>query len=88
MTEDSMTTIEAIKHVTDIFDIPSAYALAKSLSDEDLKVQTIQITNYLSGKHKMSRKVADRFYECYGIVINDAFDKSNWIEAVQKAKED
>lgn len=68
-----MTGEEAIKYVQQAFDISSKYALAKSLSDETLKVQSIQISNYLNGR-KMSKKVAKRFYDVYDIVISDAHD--------------
>lgn len=70
---DSMTTIEAIKYVVEHFGVPSMYAMAKALSDDTLKVQPIQISNYLDGR-KMTQKVADRFFETYGVVINDAYN--------------
>lgn len=68
---DTMTTAEAIKYVVEHFGVTSMYALAKSLSDETLNVQPIQISNYLNGT-RMSQKVADRFFETYGVVISDA----------------
>lgn len=70
----SMTAKEAIDYVSKAFNITSKYALAKSLSDEHLVVQSIQISNYLNGR-KMSKKVADRFFDVYGIVITDAHDR-------------
>lgn len=65
-----MTTKEAIKHVADYFSVTSYYALAKSLSDDEMTVQPIQISKYKRGS-KMSKKVADRFAEVYGIHISD-----------------
>lgn len=70
--EMTMSTKEAIKYVVDCFGIHSMYALAKSLSDDNLTVQPVQISNYLKGK-KMTQKVANRFFDTYGVVINDAF---------------
>lgn len=67
---EPMTTAEAIEYVVDVFGIPSYYALAKSLSDSELTVQPIQISNYLKGT-RMSQKVADRFFITYGVVISD-----------------
>ncbi len=67
---DTMTGEEAIKYIVEHFGVTSMYALSKALSDEELTVQPIQISNYLNGK-KMSRKVADRFFETYGIIVSD-----------------
>lgn len=67
----SMTTKEAVKHVAELYDIPSLYALAKSLSDKTLNVQPIQISGYLNGA-RMSKKVAARFEAVYDIHISDA----------------
>lgn len=78
-----LTAIEAIKWVTEHHSIPSAYALAQSLSDDQLTVQPIQIANYLNGR-KMSDKVANRFYDTYGIRITDVYKKTNWMETVKQ----
>lgn len=72
-----MTAQEAIKYVSDNFNVPSKYALAKLLSDEKLKVQPIQITGYIEGR-KMRRKTADRFFETFGIIITDVYEKRDW----------
>ena len=72
MTQQGMTTIEAINYVVEYFGVTSKYALAKALSDETLTVQPIQISNYLNGT-VMSLKVADRFFETYGVVVSDAY---------------
>ena len=73
MSEDeTMSTVDAINYVTEYFGIQSMYALAKSLSDEELTVQTIQISNYIKGK-RMTKKVANRFFITYGVIINDAY---------------
>lgn len=69
---DDMTTKEAIAYVAEYFGLKSYYALSKALSDETLTVQPIQISNYAKGG-KMSKKVADRFFETFGIVISDAY---------------
>lgn len=74
----SMTSREAIIYVKDHFGVPSKYALAKSLSDEVLRVQAIQIDNYLRGT-RMSGKVADRFFEVYGVIVSDAYRPSDWV---------
>lgn len=73
MSDEPMTGAEAIKYVTDHFGIPSLYALAKALSDDTLTVQPIQISNYLNGS-QMSPKVAQRFFETYGVVIKDIYN--------------
>ena len=74
-----MTGAEALKYAQDYFGVPSKYAMAKSLSDETLTVQPIQISNYLNGT-KMSKKVAQRFEETYGITISDAYVQENWAD--------
>lgn len=71
----SMTSKEAILHVTDLHQIPSLYRLAKELSHEELKVSVTQISNYLRGT-RMSRKVADRFLDLYEVTISDVYDNS------------
>lgn len=68
--DESMSTKEAILTVVRDRNIPSMYQMAKELSDEKLKVQPIQISRYLKGS-RMSKKVADRFEDVYGIKIND-----------------
>lgn len=73
----TMTTQDAIKYIKEYFGIPSRYALAKSLSDDTLTVQPIQITNYIRGG-KMSKKVAERFFETYGVIISDVHNPSDW----------
>lgn len=75
--ELKMTGQKAIEYVADFFGVPSMYALSKALSDEKLTVQPIQIKRYIEGS-RMSKKVADRFYETYGIIITDSFYKENW----------
>lgn len=77
----AMTTIEAIKYVKEHFEISTKSELARSLSDDTLTVQPIQITRYLKGS-KMSQKVAKRFYETYGIIITDSVDKAEWKELI------
>jgi len=72
-----MTGVEAIKYVADHFGVPSKYALAKALSGDGLTVQPIQITNYLAGT-RMSKKVADRFYEVYDVTISDVYIQADW----------
>ena len=70
-----MSGADAIRHAADIYGVPSMYAMAKALSDEDLTVQTIQIKNYLTGT-RMSKKVADRFEAVYDIHITDAYESN------------
>lgn len=81
MTDDTliMTGAEAIKYVADHFGVPSMYALAKALSDDELNVQPIQVSNYINGT-QMSKKVAERFNETYGVIISDAYIQSDWAE--------
>lgn len=73
--QNAMTAIEAIKKVCEEHNITSKYRLAKELSDEALTVQPIQISNYVNPnpkrRRKMSKAVADRFFEVYGIYITD-----------------
>lgn len=71
-----MTTIEALKHIADVYEISSMYALAKSLSDDEVKVQPIQIARYLKGK-KPSKKVAQRFLDVYDIILTDVHNPGN-----------
>ena len=72
-----MTAKEAIHYIVEYFGLKSYYAIAKALSDEDLKVQPIQISNYYKGG-RMSAKVAKRVFDTFGIVISDTFDKSKY----------
>ena len=72
-----MTTKEAIEYVADHYNVPSMYTLAKSLSDEKLTVQPIQISNYIKGR-KMKKAIADRFREVYDIEITDVFGDPDW----------
>lgn len=70
-----MNTIEAIAHIGEYFGVPSMYALAKSLSDDSedgVKVQPIQVRHWLNGR-KMTKRVAERFAEVYGIHITDYY---------------
>ena len=83
-----MKGIDAIKFVTEEFGIKSRYELAQSLTDENLKVQIIQISNYMSGKHKMSKKVAQRFHDVYGITISDCYDHSDFAETLKALDSD
>lgn len=69
---ETMTGQEAIEHIKDFFGIPSYYAMAKALSDDDLTIQPIQISNYFKGK-MMSQKVANRFEDVYGVIINTVY---------------
>lgn len=75
--DESMSTKEAIEFAAEHFGVPSMYAMAKALSDETLKVQTIQISNYRKGT-KMSKEIAQRFYDTYGIIVNDYSDRGTW----------
>ena len=79
MSDDPMTGKEAIKFAADHFGVQSKYAMSKALSDEDLTVQPIQISNYLNGT-RMSKKVAERFEETYGITISDAYVQDGWAD--------
>jgi len=72
MEEDVMTGVEAIKHIADFYEVTSLYELAKSLSSKQTNVQPIQISNYKKGK-LMTKKVAERFFDVYGIIISDVF---------------
>lgn len=76
--QNAMTAVEAIKKVSEEHNITSKYRLAKELSDEKLTVQPIQISNYVhpdpKKRRKMSKAVADRFFEVYGIYITDQHD--------------
>lgn len=76
--EESMSTKEAIEHAADYFSVPSMYAMAKALSDENLKVQPIQISKYRTKGVKMSKRVARRFFDTYGITVNDSTNKGVW----------
>ena len=71
MTQEGMPIKEAINYIVEHFGVTSYYAMSKALSDETLTVQPIQISNYANGS-KPSQKVADRFFETYGVVISDA----------------
>ncbi len=80
-----MTAKEAIEYVADHYNVPSMYALAKSLSDEKLTVQPIQISNYIRGR-KMKKAIADRFREVYDIEITDVFGDPNWAKGSSDGK--
>lgn len=84
--EMTMTGKEAITFVAEHFGVPSRYALAKALSGDGLNVQAIQITNYLTGT-RMSKRVAERFNEVYGIVISDVYVPSDLREITQEGRD-
>ncbi len=67
---ETMTAQEAIEYVAAVHNISSMYEMSKQLSDDKLTVQPIQISNYMNGG-KMSRQVADRFFEVYEVIISD-----------------
>lgn len=67
-----LTSKEAIEHIAEHYGISSLYGLAAALSDEDLTVQPIQISNYMNGT-RMSKKVADRVFAVYDIIISDVY---------------
>lgn len=73
--EDSFTTKDAVLFAADHFGVPSFYAMAKALSDETLTVQPIQLSKYVNKGARMSKKVAERFFDTYGIVVNDVFER-------------
>lgn len=66
-----MKAAEAINHVGEYFGLSSLYEMSKQLSDDTLTIQVIQLSKYRRGLSKMSKKVADRFEEVYGIKIID-----------------
>lgn len=68
-----MSAAEAIEYVVYINNIKSIYEICKKLSNSEIKVQPIQISNYRTGS-KMSPKVAARFKEVYGITIDDIYN--------------
>lgn len=80
--QDAMTAYDAIMKVCEEFNIPSKYALAKNLSDDTLTVQPIQISNYVhrdpKKRRKMSKAVAKRFLDTYGIYITDQHDPGSF----------
>jgi len=78
---ESMSSKDAIEFAADHFGVPSMYAMAKALSDETLTVQPIQLSRYLKG-HKMSLPVAQRFYDTYGIIVNDYIKKGLWQKGI------
>lgn len=75
-----MKTQKAILYVLKETEYTSMYAIAKVLTDDTVKVQTIQVSNYLKGKNNMSEKVAIRFEEVFGITISDVYQRNNWSE--------
>lgn len=66
---EPMNSKEAIAYIVDMFAIQSMYALAQSLSDEELTIQPIQISNWKDGG-KMSPKAAKRFSDVYDVIIH------------------
>lgn len=76
-----MTAKEAILYVVEYFGLKSYYAIAKALSDEELTVQPIQISKYCKG-YKMSKKVAQRFFNTFGVIISDPFDMSMFKDGI------
>ena len=78
---DSMTANEAILYAVEYFGLKSYYAISKALSDEELTVQPIQISKYCKG-YKMSPKVAKRFFDTFGIIISDPFDRSKFRDGI------
>lgn len=82
-----LTTVQAIKYVAENFEVTSMYGLAKSLSNDEVKVQPVQISNYLKGT-RMSQKVADRFLDVYGIIITDAHNPSDFAQVLKALQDD
>jgi len=73
MNYDPMSAKEAILTIARDTEFKTQYSISKALSDEDLNVSIGQITRYLKGC-RMSRKVADRVHEVFGIVVNDVYE--------------
>lgn len=68
-----MRAADAIVHVSELNGNMSMYQLAKSLTGDGVTITTTQIRNYLKNGTRMSKKVAQRFEEVYGITITDVY---------------
>ena len=75
-----MSVKEAIKYIAENHDISSMYGLAKALTNDEVKVQPIQVSKYLKGT-KPSKKVADRFLQEFDIIITDVHQPGLLTEA-------
>lgn len=71
-----LTGRDAILYIAENYSTKSMYAIAKQLSNDEVKVHAIQITNYLKRGTKMSRKVADRVFAEYNIIVTDVYEPS------------
>jgi hypothetical protein len=67
-----LNTEQAINHIVRHHKGTSLYKIAKSLSNDKVKLQPIQIEHYRNGG-RMRKDVAQRFLEVYDIVITDIF---------------
>ena len=68
-----LTSKQAIRYIAESYGVKSYYAMSKALSDETLKVQPIQISNYHKGVSRMSQKVADRVEATFDVKISDVY---------------
>ena len=68
-----LSSQDAVKHVINEFGYTSHYSIAKELTSHGLTVQPTQIGYYVKGVHVMSGKVAEHFYDVFGIEITDVF---------------
>jgi hypothetical protein len=73
MNYEPMSSRDAIVTISKDTEFKTRYAISKALSDNELVVSVGQLTRYLNGK-RMSRKVADRVHEVFGIIINDVYE--------------
>lgn len=69
--EEPMRLTAAIDHIAEYFGVRSFYAMAKALSDETMTVQPTQISKFHKGQTKVSKKVAQRFHDTYGVRIDE-----------------
>ncbi len=63
----------AIQFVMDELGYHSYYKIAKKLTEDGLKVQAIQVSDYHKGTHAMGEKVAAQFSKTFGVAIADTF---------------
>ena len=71
MSNIRLSSKEAMQYIMRELGYTSLYSIAKELTDNDITVQPIQISNYLKGKHVMSSKVAFQVYNTFDIEITD-----------------
>lgn len=80
---EPMSSKDAVLTIASKTEHKSRYAICKALSYDGLRVTVTQISRYLKG-HRMSRKVADRVFDVFGIVVSDVYEAENIADSLKR----